>query len=436
MLPCGNADDCVVLLDEEQYQTWKYDLRGTIVQAMQSSPSTREYDAVFEGYKLASSKNSRTHVFKRKAVHNRPTKKSSFNEMLCVSTVDATLDDVAYTMYNADTASHRSNLAMVYENRFLDGAILNTTLTKCDQDPFQWFGVKYMKIHFDASELFGPRDATYVEYSGTTADREGHKVIFIARRTVPLNVPAAVPSVTRFEFKEWFLFTQLRDGRVEAVHWYHAFPGGNFPAFLFNNVAVKYGRFVDQLPHMCRQKWLVDHTVRLSARDAPQRQRCGACNAPIKRSSRKRQQCHSCAEAVCNKCVVRAIRALDAEAAQSMIKLVYCKKCYVIASCRSQQLQDGAVRLLDDETLKTLSPAAPCPEVKACRESVASRTSLHSDSTHSPSSYSGSPGPTTQEQGRGSEDLTAASFVRLSESLRAQKLLMNELNRQLATAHI
>ncbi|KAF0688161.1 Aste57867_20194 [Aphanomyces stellatus] len=449
--PFSHSDE--LLLDEDQYRTWKYQLRETVIQAMQSSPATREYDAVFEGYKLTTDKHLNTRVFKRKAKQYR---RSAFCEVLSVSTCDLSLEDIAYTFYNSSSASHRSHLAMVHNDKFLDGEILNTTLTKCEEDPFQWFGVKYLKVNFQSSDVFGPRDAAYFEYSGTTADREGQKVLFVVRESCHLPEVPRVPSAVRFEFKEWFLFTQLHDGSVESVHYYHAEPKGNYPPFLFNSQAVRIGQTSEDIPHHFRQKWLLEQAPpHMSIHDTARF--CGSCSTTLKATGKaSRHQCRACGQAVCGKCVMYATEAQPACASLSITKVAFCKKCYVVASQLSSKRVIKRIRLLDSDSLRgdrvsnelphfrdngthvsgstatsfsyvspstVANPASVKSRAKERESNITSRSTIQSEdvcSSYEPSLMSDSE----------DEDLTA-SFIKVNQGLEAQKALMNQMQRQM-----
>ncbi|ETV95304.1 hypothetical protein H310_11204 [Aphanomyces invadans] len=446
------------VLDEDQYRKWKYQLRDTVVQAMQSSPASREADAKFEGYRLASSdRHAAVRVFKRKATQIKQHKRSPFVEVLSISTFDTmTLDDFAYIFHNASPAEHRNHMAMMYPHRFVDGAILNTTLSSCDEDPFLWFGVKSITMHLDLT--VGNRCATYVEYSGTTADREGHKVLFVVRE----SFSAWSQSPQHFTFKEYFLLTQLHDFRVEGVHYYHADPKGAYPSFLFNKHAVQHGQILEHMPHFFRQKWLLAHP--------PQRPHhtstipvalCASCNASIiKAKPAKRHLCRACGHTVCTKCVVWASEASPHIGAT---KVAVCKKCYVAASQvlpykRQLQLQsnirlfDGAMSATatvapnaDDDSLRDnvaqdLLPVPAFREVPSAsssdkkaggRESnLTCRTTAQSEDYVLSPSYE----PSIVSCDSDDDDDLMASFIRVNQGLEAQKQLMHQMLRQFAKA--
>ncbi|RHY04775.1 hypothetical protein DYB30_004087 [Aphanomyces astaci] len=439
-----------LVLDEDQYRTWKYQLRDSVLHAMQSSPASREADAKFEGYRLSSSeKHATLRVFKRKAAQIKQHKKSPFVEVLSINTFDSStvsLDDIAYAFHNATTHDHRNHTAMNFPSRFVDGAILNTTLSTCVEDPFQWFGVKSLVLRFDLS--VARRSATYVEYSGTTADREGHKVLFVVRESCPSLISPTSPS---FVFKEHLLFTQLADFRIEGVHYYHAQDdpkGTKYPSFLFNKQAVQHGHLLEHVPHICRQKWLLAaHRRPPPLLTSSTTILCESCEST---KTTKRHPCRACGHAVCAKCIVWASEA--APHAGGVAKVVVCKRCYVVASHvqpSKQKLESNNIRLFDggpptsgrnvhgiegDDSLRDNVP----PELLAMplnmssssidkngRESnLTCRSTVQSEDFVMTSPYEPSDGDSDDD-----EDLTA-SFVRVSQGLQAQKHLVHQMQRQ------
>jgi len=156
----ARMNSCVTLsLDD--YENYKEETTRALQNAMKCTIGTRENMALSNGYRIVHDKLG----YK---VFARHCEKSAFHEHICVGKMHTSLEELQYALYAESTDEHRMNLAAMYDTDFCDGAILNETKCRNMKDPFEWFGVKYMKMNLRYHVLFEPREATYIEVTFIT----------------------------------------------------------------------------------------------------------------------------------------------------------------------------------------------------------------------------------------------------------------------------
>ncbi|TDH69143.1 hypothetical protein CCR75_009378 [Bremia lactucae] len=89
------------------------------------------------------------------------------------------LQDVEYGKYSDTTLDERSICAYLFRDYFLDAAVLQVIETQTEEDPFRFFGIKWMAFASPSgpAKFFSPRDHAYYEYAKTVMTDEGHKVL-------------------------------------------------------------------------------------------------------------------------------------------------------------------------------------------------------------------------------------------------------------------
>ncbi|CEG43805.1 hypothetical protein F443_08171 [Plasmopara halstedii] len=90
-----------------------------------------------------------------------------------------TLQDVEYGKYCDTTLDERSICAYLFRDYFLDAAVLQVLETQTEDDPFRFFGIKWMAFASPSgpAKFFSPRDHAFYEYAKTVTTDEGHKVL-------------------------------------------------------------------------------------------------------------------------------------------------------------------------------------------------------------------------------------------------------------------
>ena len=75
--------------------------------------------------------------------------------------LETTLDDVARGLHCDSTEVQRAVFAHLYEDKFLDGAVLKVVETKTEDDPFGFVGIKWLAYASPAPGILHHRDYVY-----------------------------------------------------------------------------------------------------------------------------------------------------------------------------------------------------------------------------------------------------------------------------------
>ncbi|GLE02496.1 hypothetical protein PINS_up011334 [Pythium insidiosum] len=118
----------------------------------------------------------------------RSVPKSSDKDVLVRATLEnTTLDDVMQGAYADTTFDVRCVSAHLYEDAFLDAALLQVHETQTVDDPMHFVGVKWLAFRSPAPKVVASRDFVYFSYDGSAIDRHGQRVVFRFLRTMPME---------------------------------------------------------------------------------------------------------------------------------------------------------------------------------------------------------------------------------------------------------
>ncbi|ETL41037.1 hypothetical protein L916_07918 [Phytophthora nicotianae] len=123
-------------------------------------------------------------IYKRKDPHRRS---ATAHQFVASGRIPAlTLQDVEYGKYSDTTLDERSISAYLFRDYFLDAAVLQVLETQTEDDPFRFFGIKWMAFASPSgpAKFFSPRDHAYYEYAKTVTTDEGHKVLVKVMQSV------------------------------------------------------------------------------------------------------------------------------------------------------------------------------------------------------------------------------------------------------------
>ncbi|OQS06828.1 hypothetical protein THRCLA_01144 [Thraustotheca clavata] len=307
-----------------------------------------------QGYKMTMEK----HGYQ---CYQRANPTSSFEEFFIVGGCDTTLDDLNYALYTTTTHSQRCVLSLLYKWDFLDGAILQTEQVKTDDDPFQWFGIKYARLHLPlpVHTVFQPRDTVYAEQSGTRYDANGNRTLFQVRHTITTPAFPPFPHIVRFYYQLAFIFTELPNGSVQFTIIGHLDPQGNMPAWIYNKrTSQKYYENVTILSEIAQMRRLMESPRVRSVRAKDKTtQKCATCPS----FSNRWCFCRTCGQVTCMKCVVLIPQPLqnvrpmgrfshlastsdfNKHVGHPIIKATYCKTCFTSARQRTPRLSGGTI---------------------------------------------------------------------------------------------
>ncbi|RHY24926.1 hypothetical protein DYB32_008620 [Aphanomyces invadans] len=193
-------------------------------------------------------------------VYQRMVEGAGFGELTATGTVALSMDALAYALYNASSNDHRTFLALHYGADYLEGKIVNKSLTRT-KDPFLWLGAKYKKMYLPGTTLFEPRDATYLEYSATFMDLDGQRHVLLLQCSKDFAAFPAVPEVVRFTFTLMHMFTEVEPGRLEFVSRYYLGDVGKVPNYLVKKMLLHELLLDPHLPQLVQKRRLLDNSL-------------------------------------------------------------------------------------------------------------------------------------------------------------------------------
>ncbi|OQR80455.1 hypothetical protein THRCLA_12061 [Thraustotheca clavata] len=408
-------------LDPTECHRIQLEMKATIDAFMEHNPpKARESNALSDGFKVYSHKRGAAKLYTRRAEN------SSLNEVLILDTTPMALNDIADIYYSDSNDVFRVEMAILYDDHFLDAAILHTSFAKSEFDAYQWFGVKYKKFNITGTTFADSRDAVYFEYMGMTYDKYGNRTLFLMRdSTYMASFPAQPRSVRNF-IKAVYLFTELAsENVVDTIQLAFSDPSGSIPSFIFNKQLVRYASAASRMPYYLQQKRLVVACLGTRPRRMTEGRICSSCNAKIN-GFKARYNCRACGDVVCGNCIVAIARPIASKIPPAIVKDDYCKCCFVGVSSSSR-----------GNSLSPRSTSAP----------MSKKFSFTDRATHPSEGNSASPTPSSSSSGSQGhnnphflqEDINCLyipdkrndPFKQMQESLETQKILVSKMKERL-----
>ncbi|KAF0714265.1 Aste57867_3980 [Aphanomyces stellatus] len=262
-------------------------------------------------------------------LYTRKSYSDSGDETMSVGYSNLPFESIMYLMLAQSTEDHRVQQTLFYEEAFLDGSILATGATPTEEDPFQWFGIKYAKVALANYRFVDPRDMVYAELSGTTVNMDGHSVLFVMRESVSLQDVPLVPDAIRCRLKSLTLHTECPNGTIEHVHFAYMNPFGSVPAFLFKATQLRQNTLMERYAQMVHFKRMLDMSMRSSFFPNSQKA-CATCMRSFWALT-SRYFCRSCGDVICGKCCIFIPRPKTQlfQTNLTIVKEEYCKSCYL-----------------------------------------------------------------------------------------------------------
>ncbi|GAB9466871.1 1-phosphatidylinositol 3-phosphate 5-kinase [Globisporangium polare] len=259
----------------------------------------------------------------------------------------ATLEDIEYGLYADTTLDERALGAYWFSDYFLDAGVIEVYETRTDDDPFAFFGAKWLLTGpLDRVQLIAPRISAFVQYQKTAIDELGNKVLVRVVDSVPEDIVPLIPDqggvrFVPFDFAIVYMYRYdpksesvqvFCEGRIAAMGWM-----ANVSITMLSTVIV-------HLEHIADAKYITKHglmfpqettsptsrsTIALSVSthlqspmasssggDArlpqitpgwvPDRKRklCFVCSKSFGILKRHRHHCRMCGEVMCAECMV------------------------------------------------------------------------------------------------------------------------------------
>ncbi|ETV76164.1 hypothetical protein, variant 2 [Aphanomyces astaci] len=314
----------VILSSEDEEGIYKA-LMKQVQTSILTTPAIRLVHATRqEGYRLYEQHHG-VRVYTRKSA-------SGGEETMSVSYSQnhLTFENLVYLLLAPSTEEHRIQQTLFHDDAFLDGCVLSTVLSPTDEDPFQWYGLKYTKMALSSYRFVDPRDLCYVEISGTTINMEGNTVLYVMRESMTLNSVPLVPDAIRGRVKSLSLHTECPNGTIEHVHFSYLNPFGSVPAFLFKPTQLRMNTLVERYAELIHFKRMLELSKHCTTFFPHSQKACGSCDRSFW-ALMTRYYCRSCGEVICGNCAIFIPRPKEQlfQTHLSVVKEEYCKTCYL-----------------------------------------------------------------------------------------------------------
>lgn len=256
------------------------------------------------------------------------------------------LQDVEYGMYCDTTVDERAVMTDLYQELFLDAAVLKVFESQTEEDPFRFFGIKWLAHVSPADKFVSPRDYAFVEYSKRVVNMRGEP--FLVKVTHSLSTDN-VPAMSQREF-------DLVRGVISCTYIYrydaptknvqvfadgYLDPSGSAPGWLSKSFLTKFAPTIVNLEHSADVKYIMRNHLVLTidaiqervARQHKGKKHCVMCLKAFGLMHRNYTRCRACAEYVCTRCVMSLTLCVpwhekrSAEHPSAVISEKFCYKC-------------------------------------------------------------------------------------------------------------
>ncbi|OQR87105.1 hypothetical protein ACHHYP_09547 [Achlya hypogyna] len=323
--------------------------------------------------------------------HKPRDRPSAFDvhEYLALGSMKTSIAALQEAFYVKNTYDFRALSALLYEDAILDAALLNLTHSRTDEDPGQFFGVKYLKLSVQVMNMEDQeQEYIYLEFSGTRLDAQGRRTFFCI--TDPVSIRPLDNRRTKLTYGERCstvkLYRETLHGTVDVVvraKLQSARSTGPTPATQSSGRGAS-NQGAANMVQLCKTGYLVywramgmfipgglvkDLTVVLKEASAPEARRlttgpfaanwnaqskaCIMCQKGFNLLRRK-HYCRRCGEAMCKSCAVGLYcvdRPTKSKSSSALAKEKFCKACFVAAKIEATR---GPVRKTDTGTVNTI----------------------------------------------------------------------------------
>ncbi|KAL4163646.1 hypothetical protein KRP22_005074 [Phytophthora ramorum] len=262
---------------------------------------------------------------------------------------DMSLEDVEYGLYCDATLDERAVMTDLYRELFLDAAVLRSFETQTPEDPFHFFGIKWMAHLSPADKFISPRDFAFVEYSQRVVGPKGEPLLVKVQQSLGIE---HVDAMNRREFdlvRAQMSCTTVyrhdkRANNVQVIARGYLDPCGSAPAIMTRSFLTRLAPTLVEVEHSADVKYIMRHGLvlpkeqffaRRNALKAHGRHRlqCTACGKRFGRLKRHLTQCRACGEAACGRCLMTYTLCLphherrNAEHPSAVIPERFCLRC-------------------------------------------------------------------------------------------------------------
>lgn len=375
-------DDCLPLLvvDAETIRTWTTAAKAEVASVIHNRDSWYfRGDELTGAFKLAFEQESLRGFTRTNAL--TPEKR----EFLCHGNLQLALDDVASALYSDTTFAFRSVQVQLYQDSFLDAAVLHVAERQTADEPFRFAGVKW-SAHSAPSASLGapPRDFVYFEYLCKTRDAQNRPVVVQYIECPELEPRQLEEHDMGLARASMFTINTFRvDATLGGTYFQSAgsleLPRGS-PSGAVNKALTALFRsslHLSGLADACAIAQLgVLKTVpaQPDARDAKKtKKHCYVCEKKFHVLTRSRISCRACGRGACRSCIVPLKFFNEASLFSSSLPVLterFCLKCVMNAR---EHRRDG--RLSRTSSARCSSPGGPTTSSFASDSTSGSRSS-------------------------------------------------------------
>lgn len=335
-----------LLVDRSTVTAWTRAAKAEIANVVQDKTSWYyRSDELSRSFKL---------IYEKESLRGfaRNSESADKKDLLCQGNVRLSLDDIAYGLYSESTFEQRSVNVQLYQETFLDAAVLHVLERQTVDDPFHFAGVKWGAFSTPSSGLGAPRDIIYFEYSCKTTDADGHPV---------LVQYLECPELQRHQLQEHDM--GLTRGSMLMINTFRADPDGstycqsagtfdvgkNMGSWSSTKALPQSFKSILNLVGLADARAIVNLGVlkTLPARqEGSDKKACYVCAKKFNVLTRQRQNCRSCGRCTCRKCIVGLKFFNENSLYSSTLPVVsekFCFKCVI--NSREQRKYGGSLSM-------------------------------------------------------------------------------------------
>lgn len=229
-----------------------------------------------------------------------PAKRVSY---FCHGVLSLSLEDIAYALYCVSTDHQRTIGTHLYQENFLDAAVLDVNERQSVEDPFHFAGVKWAAYRIPPGLVASP-ELLYFEYSCKTKDADGHTVL-VQYTMSPEFFPGQVEDqntvgLARAKMSQISTFQYQEEGtHCQSTGWFEASP--SVPVWVATKAVQQAFSNMSHLVGLADARAIatLGTASSVSASKA-----CYLCNKKFG-MLHKRHNCRSCGQSICAKCTIK-----------------------------------------------------------------------------------------------------------------------------------
>ncbi|GAB9468077.1 hypothetical protein Gpo141_00005404 [Globisporangium polare] len=335
-----------LLVDRSTVTAWTRAAKAEITNVVQNKTSWYyRSDELSRSFKL---------IYEKESLRGfaRSSESADKKDFLCQSNVRLSLDDIAYGLYSESTFEQRSINVQLYQETFLDAAVLHVSERQTVDDPFHFAGVKWGAFSAPSSGLGAPRDIIYFEYSCKTTDADGHPVLVQYLECPELQrhqLQEHDMGLTRGSMLMINTFRADKDGSTYCQSAGTFDVGKSMGSWGSTKALPQSFKGILNLVGLADARAIVNLGVlkTLPARqEGSDKKACYVCAKKFNVLTRQKQNCRSCGRCTCRKCIVGLKFFNENSLYSSTLPVVsekFCFKC--VMNSREQRKYGGSLSM-------------------------------------------------------------------------------------------